>query len=197
MPSDLIDPETLHGISFFDAATNRKMRYIYPDAGHWTAGWIVAQNPSGEWMTWRKATQDDIATLNAELHNSAPALFAAAEERDQLRRELMCDVCAGTGRVADPEGCICGGSGHVSDAFVRLRLLYSVARRDRDRLAGENAALKAEAEETRADKVRLLRIAMAARRVDQLQRENTLYSREHLAEAWADLRAALKGGPDA
>lgn len=58
------DPRTLHGISFFDNATKREMRYIYPDAGHWSAGWIVVKNPSGEWMTLRKATDADIAALN-------------------------------------------------------------------------------------------------------------------------------------
>jgi hypothetical protein len=59
-----IDPRTLNGIAFFDQYTGRIMRYIYPDAGHWTAGWILAQNPSGEWMTWRKANDADIEALN-------------------------------------------------------------------------------------------------------------------------------------
>jgi hypothetical protein len=35
------DPEMLHGISFYDEATRSQMRYIYPDARHWCAGWIV------------------------------------------------------------------------------------------------------------------------------------------------------------
>lgn len=64
MPSEPSNPETLHGITFYDLASHRKARYIYPDAGHWTAGWIVVQNPSGEWMTLRKATDADIAALN-------------------------------------------------------------------------------------------------------------------------------------
>lgn len=58
------DPETLSGVSFFDGKSQRKMRYIYPDAGHWTAGWIVVENASGEWMTLRKATEEDIASIN-------------------------------------------------------------------------------------------------------------------------------------
>lgn len=58
------NPETLNGLSFFDDGTKRKMRYIYPDAGHWCAGWLLVQNPSGEWMTLRKATDDDIAALS-------------------------------------------------------------------------------------------------------------------------------------
>lgn len=62
--SQPFNPETLHGISFFDNASKRKMRYIYPDAGHWCAGWIVVQNPSGEWMTLRKATDEDVAAIS-------------------------------------------------------------------------------------------------------------------------------------
>lgn len=71
------DPTSLHGVSFFDGAANRNMRYIYPDADHWTAGWLVVQNPSGEWMTLRKATGADIATLNeaiARSHHAPKAL---------------------------------------------------------------------------------------------------------------------------
>lgn len=64
------DPETLHGISFFDGGSNRQMRYIYPDAGHWCAGWLVVKNPSGEWMTWRKATDEDIASINRSVVGS-------------------------------------------------------------------------------------------------------------------------------
>lgn len=41
---------------------------------------------------------------------------------------------------------------------------------------------------------RLLRIARAAKRLDILQRDSTLYSREHLPEVWAELRAALEDG---
>ena len=65
MSGSKIDANTLHGISFFDDASQRCMRYIYPDAGHWCAGWIIVQNPSGEWITLRKATDEDIAALNS------------------------------------------------------------------------------------------------------------------------------------
>lgn len=58
------DPESLAGVSFYEKASHRMMRYIYPDAGHWTAGWIVVQNRSGDWMTLRKATDADIASIN-------------------------------------------------------------------------------------------------------------------------------------
>ncbi len=58
------DPTTLHGVGFYDIHNGRAMRYIYPDADHWTAGWIVVQNPSGDWMTLRKATDEDISVIN-------------------------------------------------------------------------------------------------------------------------------------
>ncbi len=61
------NPSTLHGVSFFDAASNRQMRYIYPDAQHWTAGWIIVQNPSGHWMTLRKASDEDLAAITGEI----------------------------------------------------------------------------------------------------------------------------------
>ncbi len=57
------DPETLHGISFYDSATRSRMRYIYPDAGHWCAGWIVRKTRGCQWETYRKATDEDIAAL--------------------------------------------------------------------------------------------------------------------------------------
>lgn len=64
MSNEKFDPGTLCGVSFFDAATERVMRYIYPNAKHWMAGWIITRNPSGEWMTWRRATDDDIKAIN-------------------------------------------------------------------------------------------------------------------------------------
>lgn len=75
MTSTQFDPETLHGISFYDNYSKRKMRYIYPNAGHWCAGWIVVQNPSGEWMTLRKPTVADHAAINAAVvraHHKPP-----------------------------------------------------------------------------------------------------------------------------
>jgi len=64
------NPETLSGVSFFDVASTRNMRYIYPDVGHWTAGWLIVQNRSGAWMTLRKATAEDLAAINAAVVQS-------------------------------------------------------------------------------------------------------------------------------
>lgn len=71
---ETFDPTSLSGVGFYDIHSGRAMRYIYPDAGHWLAGWIVARNPSGDWMTLRKATDDDIAVINkaiVETHHAA------------------------------------------------------------------------------------------------------------------------------
>ncbi len=41
-----------------------------------------------------------------------------------------CDVCAGTGKVDAPEGCVCGGTGRAVDAMVHLRSLVYQLRAD-------------------------------------------------------------------
>lgn len=64
MPIETFDATKLSGIGFLDMASKRTMRYLYPDCGHWAAGWIVAQNSDGGWYTFRKATDDDISRLN-------------------------------------------------------------------------------------------------------------------------------------
>ena len=62
--SEVFDPTKYHGISFFDITSGRQMRYLYPDADHWARGWIIVQNPSGDWMTLRKATDSDLGSIN-------------------------------------------------------------------------------------------------------------------------------------
>lgn len=51
----------------------------------------------------------------------ASAGQAAPNESEELRRQLLCDVCVGTGNLASGKPCICGGSGFISDAFRNLR----------------------------------------------------------------------------
>ena len=58
---ELVDPT---GLEFYDAATNRTMKYVYPDTPHWTAGWILYKHPDGQWVTLRKATDADVTALN-------------------------------------------------------------------------------------------------------------------------------------
>lgn len=64
---DEYNPETLPGVSFFDDATKRKMRYIYPSVKHWCAGWILVQNANGGWMTMRRATDEDVASISGAI----------------------------------------------------------------------------------------------------------------------------------
>lgn len=58
------------GLKFYDAASGRWMKYVYPDTKHWTAGWIVYQHLDGQWVTLRKATEADIGTLNAAVSDA-------------------------------------------------------------------------------------------------------------------------------
>ena len=51
------------GLEFFDAASKRTLKYVYPDTPHWTAGWILYRHPDGQWVTLRKATKDDVSRI--------------------------------------------------------------------------------------------------------------------------------------
>jgi hypothetical protein len=59
-------PETYNpaGLDFYDCASGREMKYVYPDSSHWTAGWLLYKHPDGQWVTLRKATDADISTIN-------------------------------------------------------------------------------------------------------------------------------------
>lgn len=60
-----------------------------------------------------------------ELHSIVlKQLGEATKNLQTALNENMCDVCAGTGKVAAPEGCVCGGSGKASDAFQTMRRDY-------------------------------------------------------------------------
>ena len=61
------------GLEFFDNATKKRMKYVYPDYPHWTAGWILYKHPDGQWVTLRKATYADVgrisqAVIESKLH---------------------------------------------------------------------------------------------------------------------------------
>jgi len=63
---------TRGGVDFFDEASKRQMRYVYPDTDHWTAGWIMVRGVDGlrgmpEWVTLRKATERDVAAITAAI----------------------------------------------------------------------------------------------------------------------------------
>lgn len=52
------------GLEFYDNAAKRRMKYVYPDSKHWTAGWLLYKHPEGQWVTLRRATEADIRQLN-------------------------------------------------------------------------------------------------------------------------------------
>jgi len=54
-------------IEFFDSVSGRKMRYVYPDSEHWTAGWILYRHNDGQWATLRKAEPGDVERLTAAI----------------------------------------------------------------------------------------------------------------------------------
>jgi hypothetical protein len=58
-----IDEEAV-GMEFFDNASGKRMKYVYPDSKHWTAGWILYKHPDGQWVTLRKATDADIERIS-------------------------------------------------------------------------------------------------------------------------------------
>lgn len=64
MSNKSFDVGSLHGITFYDAKSTCYIRYICPDASHWVAGWLVRQTKGGQWITMRKATQEDIEVIN-------------------------------------------------------------------------------------------------------------------------------------
>jgi hypothetical protein len=58
------------GIEFYDQATSRYMKYVYPDSKHYTAGWILYKHPDGQWVTLRKATDDDIRRISCAVSDA-------------------------------------------------------------------------------------------------------------------------------
>ena len=41
------------------------MMYVYPDTKHELAGWLLYQHPEGQWVTLRKATDNDVERLSS------------------------------------------------------------------------------------------------------------------------------------
>jgi hypothetical protein len=58
------EPAPGTSLTFYDAATKRECCYVYPDTKHSTAGWILFRHPEGQWVTWRKATEDDLERIS-------------------------------------------------------------------------------------------------------------------------------------
>lgn len=60
------------------------------------------------------------------------ALLIARKERDEARRENICDACAGTGSPVSKLPCMCGGTGKMSRAAIYLREEMNKLRAQRD-----------------------------------------------------------------
>jgi len=60
----MIDSANPPGYDFYDGNSGRSMKYVYPDTKHPAAGWLLYKHPDGQWVTLRKATEDDIRQIN-------------------------------------------------------------------------------------------------------------------------------------
>jgi hypothetical protein len=45
-------------------ANGKEMMYCYPDSQHELAGWILYRHPDGQWVTLRKATDEDTRRMS-------------------------------------------------------------------------------------------------------------------------------------
>lgn len=52
-------------LRFYDQRRRQDMMYVYPDTKHELAGWLLFKHPDGQWVTLRKATDDDIMRLSS------------------------------------------------------------------------------------------------------------------------------------
>jgi len=53
----------MSGMEFFDVASETEMKYFYPENDHPFAGWIAYKHPDGQWVSLRKASDQDLVRL--------------------------------------------------------------------------------------------------------------------------------------
>ena len=82
--------DVLPGLTFFDQVSGRDMRYVYPDTPHWAAGWLLYRHPEGQWVTLRRATEEDVARLSSAVvtahhdrHDEEDMAAARAAEEEE------------------------------------------------------------------------------------------------------------------
>ena len=51
-------------------SNGKEMMYCYLDSQHELAGWILCRHPDGQWVTLRKATEQDIMVLSIGVSNA-------------------------------------------------------------------------------------------------------------------------------
>jgi hypothetical protein len=63
MPSETYEPK---GIKFFEMGSKHELLLVVE--GSW-AGWLLYRHPDGQWVSLRKATQDDLAKIEQRIAN--------------------------------------------------------------------------------------------------------------------------------
>lgn len=61
------------GYTFYDKASKRTMRLVYED-GPWN-GWLLYKHPDGQWVSLRKATEEDwnaVGNAISKAHHALP-----------------------------------------------------------------------------------------------------------------------------
>ncbi len=78
------------GRRFFDTASNREM--ILVAEGEKFAGWLCYRHPDGQWVSLRKATQDDLVKLESRPTPLAPDAATPTRACD-FSNSLHCPAC--------------------------------------------------------------------------------------------------------
>ena len=69
-------------VEFYDGASKRLMKYVYPNQAHWSSGWLFYQiQGDSTWIILRKATDQDIAALNETISDALSPFKALKWER--------------------------------------------------------------------------------------------------------------------
>jgi hypothetical protein len=101
-----IDGKEEIAIEFYDGGSSRQMKYVYPDSPHSFAGWLFYRHPDGQWVSLRKATDDDICKINAAVIRLTPRRLYMSDEQkgavsEENRPKDECRRCHITMHLAD------------------------------------------------------------------------------------------------
>lgn len=89
----IYEPE---GIRFFDAASKHEM--ILVAEGEPFAGWLCYRHPDGQWVSLRKATQDDLEKLEAAQERKCPECENGIIWDAEFDKWFNCSACGGAGK---------------------------------------------------------------------------------------------------
>lgn len=65
--------QRVDGVVFYDAANNREMLLVDNSHPTW-GGWLMYKHPDGKWVSYRKATHEDMAKIEQAKKNALPEL---------------------------------------------------------------------------------------------------------------------------